>query len=493
MNLDLSKLQTKLLINNQWVASASGKTFPVINPTNGEKITDIHLASKEDVDKAVKAARSAFESWGVSDPRERARLMNKLADLIEENKDELTRLESLNTGKPLASHVLVADMPQAIATFRYYAGWADKISGITIPKAGDFVSFTDYEPVGVCGQIIPWNWPLLMLAWKFGPALATGCTVILKPSQFTPLTALRIGELAIEAGFPPGVINILPGYGHEAGDIIAGHKGIDKIAFTGSTDIGKKVEQLAAESNLKRVSLELGGKGPNIIFADSDFDQAVEVAVKGLFFNMGQNCSAGSRIYVEEPIYDRFVERTKEVVQKKKVGDPFDSETFYGPHTTNKQFEKTMEYIRIGKEEGARLVCGGKRIGDKGYYVEPTIFADVTDDMKIAKEEIFGPVMVILKFTEYKEVIQRANNSIYGLTGGVCTRDISKGLDAAKKIKAGTVWVNCWNEFDPGIPFGGFKQSGIGRELGPNGLFNYLENKSIVISLARHSTVPQSH
>jgi aldehyde dehydrogenase (NAD+) len=320
--LDLSKLQTKLLINNEWVASASGNTYPVINPANGEKITDVYLASKEDVDKAVKAARSAFESWGTSDPRERARLMNKLADLIEENKDELAKLESLNTGKPLASHVMVADMPQAIAAFRYYAGWADKITGMTIPKGGDFVSFTNYEPVGVCAQIIPWNWPLLMLAWKFGPALASGCTVILKPSQFTPLTALRVGELAIEAGFPPGVINILPGYGNDLGDILAKHKDIDKIAFTGSTDVGRKVEQSAAES-LKRVSLELGGKGPNIIFADSDFDQAVEVAVRGLFFNMGQNCSAGSRIYVEESIYDRFVERTKEVVQKKKSGRSF--------------------------------------------------------------------------------------------------------------------------------------------------------------------------
>jgi aldehyde dehydrogenase (NAD+) len=388
---------------------------------------------------------------------------------------------------------MVADMPQAIASFRYYAGWADKISGMTLPKAGDFLSFTNYEPVGVCGQVIPWNWPLLMLAWKFGPALATGCTVILKPSQFTPLTALRVGELAIEAGFPPGVINILPGYGNDVGDIIAKHNDIDKIAFTGSTDIGKKIEQSAAESNLKRVSLELGGKGPNIIFADSDFDQAVEVAVHGLFFNMGQNCSAGSRVYVEESIYDRFVERAKEVVQKKKVGDPFDPDTFYGPHTTNKQFDKTMECIRIGREEGARLVCGGKRIGDKGFYVEPTIFADVTDDMKIAKEEIFGPVMVILKFREYNEVIQRANNSIYGLTAGVSTRDVSKAMDTAKKIKAGTVWINCWNEFDPGVPFGGYKQSGVGRELGPHGLYNYLESKSVVVSLAKQSAVPESH
>jgi aldehyde dehydrogenase (NAD+) len=491
--LDLSKLQTKLLINNEWVASSSGKTYPVINPANGEKITDVYLASKEDVDKAVKAARAAFETWGVSDPRERARLMNKLADLIEENKEELAKLETLNTGKPLASHVMVADMPQAIATFRYYAGWADKISGASLPKAGDFVLFTEYEPVGVCGQIIPWNWPLLMLAWKFGPALASGCTVILKPSQFTPLTALRVGELAIKAGFPPGVINILPGYGNDVGDVIARHKEIDKVAFTGSTDAGKAIEKAAAESNLKRVSLELGGKGPHIIFADSDFDQAVEVAVHGLFFNMGQNCSAGSRVYVEEAIYDRFVERTRQVVQKRKVGDPFDSETLHGPQTTNKQFDKILEYIRIGKEEGARLVLGGKRIGDKGYYIEPTIFADVTDDMRIAKEEIFGPVMVILKFTDFKDVVQRANNSIYGLTGGVSTKDIYKGLDAAKKIKTGTVWVNCWNEFDPGVPFGGFKQSGVGRELGPNGLFNYLEHKSVVVSLARHSPVPQSH
>jgi aldehyde dehydrogenase (NAD+) len=490
--LNLSKLQTKLFINNEWVTSASGKTYPVINPSTGEKITDVQLASKEDVDKAVKAARTAFESWGESDARERARLMNKLADLMEKNKDELAQLETLNSGKPLATHVMVADIPQAIACLRYYAGWADKISGKTLPLGGDFLSFTEYEPVGVCGQVIPWNWPLLMLAWKFGPALAAGCTVILKPSQFTPLTALRVGELSIEAGFPPGVINILPGYGNEAGELIARHMDIDKIAFTGSTDVGKKIEQSAAESNLKRVSLELGGKGPHIVFADSDLNQAVDVAIHGLFFNMGQNCSASSRTYVEEPIYDRFVERARQVLQKRKVGDPFDPKTLQGPQATKKQFEKILEYIRIGKEEGAKLVCGGKRIGEKGYFIEPTIFADATDDMKIAKEEIFGPVMVILKFTGDKEVIQRANSSVYGLTGGVSTSDISKGFQVAKKLKAGTVWVNCWNKFDPSVPFGGFKQSGIGRELGHLGLMNYLENKSITVSLAHHAPVPQS-
>jgi aldehyde dehydrogenase (NAD+) len=479
----LKKIQTKLLINNEFVGSKSGKTYPVLNPATGEKIIDVYVAGKEDVDIAVDAARKAFETWGQTSGRERARLMNKLADLIEENKDEIALLESLNTGKPLKSHVLQADFPQTVTTYRYFAGWADKISGKTLPISGDTFAFSKLEPVGVCGQIIPWNWPLLMQAWKFGPALAAGCTIVLKPSQFTPLTALKIGELAIEAGFPPGVINILPGYGSEIGDYMARHPRIDKIAFTGSTDVGKTIEVAAAESNLKRISLELGGKGPNIIFADSDFDLAVKNAVHGLFFNMGQNCSAGSRVFVEESIYDKFLERCVQTVEKRKIGDPLKDDTEQGPQTTKKQFDKIMEYIQKGKEEGARLLTGGKQWGKKGYFIEPTIFADAEDNMKIVQEEIFGPVMVVLKFKDTNEVIKRANSTIYGLTGGVQSRDLTKALAVAGHIKAGTVWINTYNHFDPGMSFGGYKESGIGRELGPYGLHLYLEIKSVCVSM----------
>jgi len=481
--LDISILPTKILINNQWMNSASGKTAPVLNPATGEKIVDVQVAGKEDVDKAVDAARKAFGTWSKTNGRERARLMNKLADLMEANQDELAQLETLNSGKPLETHVMFADLPQAIATYRYFAGWADKPYGQLVPVAGNHLAFIKSEPVGVCGQIIPWNWPMLMQAWKFGPALATGCTVILKPSQFTPLTALRIGQLAIEAGFPPGVINILPGYGSDVGDVIDRHPLIDKVAFTGSTAVGKMIEKACAESNLKRVSLELGGKGPHIIFADSDFELAVKNAVHGLFFNMGQNCSAGSRVFVEESIYDKFLERAVDMVKKRKIGDPFKEDTEQGPQTTKKQFEKIMEYIAKGKEEGAKLLVGGKRWGDKGFFIEPTIFADAQDHMKIVTDEIFGPVMVVLKFKDTAEVIHRANKSIYGLTAGIQCKDLTKALAVADHIKAGTVWINTFNHFDPGMSFGGYKESGVGRELGPLGLNLYLEFKSVCINM----------
>jgi aldehyde dehydrogenase (NAD+) len=481
--VDLSKIQTRILINNEWVNSTSGKTYPVYNPATDEKLADVQIAGKEDIDKAVNAARKAFVTWSLTSGRERSILINRLADLIEQNMEELAVLESLNTGKPIKTHVMVGDMPQTIAAYRYYAGWADKIMGKTIPIDGNHLAYTKKEPVGVCGQIIPWNWPLMMQAWKFGPALAAGCTVVLKPSQFTPLTALRVGELAIQAGFPPGVINICPGYGSEIGDYIARHPLIDKVAFTGSTDVGKIIQKAATESNLKRVSLELGGKGPHIIFADADLDLAVKNAVHGLFFNMGQNCSAGSRIYVEEPIYDQFLQKAVQVVKSRKIGDPLKDDTEHGPQTTKKQFDKIMEYIKKGQEEGAKLLTGGKRWGDKGLFIEPTIFADVEDNMKIATDEIFGPVMVILKFTDAAEVIKRANNSIYGLTAGVQSKDVGKAMAVAGKIQAGTVWINTYNKFDAALPFGGYKESGVGRELGPYGLLNYIEVKSVCVSL----------
>eukprot|EP01027_Heterolobosea_sp_BB2_P006902 GEZU01010340.1.p1 GENE.GEZU01010340.1~~GEZU01010340.1.p1 ORF type:complete len:384 (-),score=167.56 GEZU01010340.1:605-1756(-) len=367
--------------------------------------------------------------------------------------------------------------------YRYYAGWADKLQGKTIPVNGNYFSYTRHEPVGVVGQIIPWNFPLLMQAWKLGPALAAGCTVVMKPAEQTPLTALRVGELIIEAGFPPGVVNILPGYGPTAGQAIARHMDVDKIAFTGSTEVGRLMHKYSQESNLKRVTLELGGKSPNIIFADANLDQAIAAAHSGLFFNMGQCCCAGSRVFVEESIYDKFVEKSVEAARKRKVGDAFAKGVESGAQIDQEQFDKILSYIESGKQEGAKLMCGGKRLGDKGFFIEPTVFADVKDDMKIAREEIFGPVMSIIKFKTIEEVIERANNSNYGLAAAVFTKDITKAINVSNGLRAGTVWVNCYNVFDSAQPFGGYKESGHGRELGEYGLMNYLEVKAVCINL----------
>ena len=479
-----SGLQTKILINNQWVNSLSGKTFPTFNPSTGEEICQVAEADAADVDQAVTAARTAFEGpWRKMSAAERGRLLNRLADLIEANADQLARLETLDNGKPY--HVArAADLPLTIACYRYYAGWADKVQGKTIPIAGDYFCYTRHEPVGVVGQIIPWNFPLLMQAWKLGPALATGNTVVLKPAEQTPLSALRIGELAVEAGFPPGVLNILPGYGPTAGGAITRHMDIDKVAFTGSTEVGHIIMEGAAKSNLKRVSLELGGKSPNIVFADADFEEAIEGAHFGLFFNHGQCCTAGSRLFVEEKCYDEFVERSVARVKKRVVGNPFDRTTDQGPQVDEAQMEKILSYIESGKQEGASLLAGGKRFGDKGYFVEPTVFADVQDNMKIAREEIFGPVMSIIKFKSIEEVVKRANATVYGLAAAVWTRDIGKAHAIANSVRAGTVWVNCYNVFDAGAPFGGFKQSGIGRELGEYGLQQYTEVKTVTVKLS---------
>jgi len=370
-----------------------------------------------------------------------------------------------------------------VACYRYYAGWADKNQGKTIPVNGNYFCYTKHEPVGVVGQIIPWNFPMLMQAWKLGPALATGCTVVLKPAEQTPLTALRIGELMLEAGFPPGVVNILPGYGPTAGAAIARHMDVDKVAFTGSTEVGHLIMKAAAETNLKRVTLELGGKSPNIVFADADMDQAIEGAHFALFFNQGQCCCAGSRLFVEEKCYDEFVEKSVARAKKRTVGNPFDKKTEQGPQVDQDQFNKVMSYIDAGKKEHAKLVAGGNRVGNKGYFIEPTVFSDVQDDMKIAKEEIFGPVMAILKFKDIEEVTERANKSMYGLAAAVWTKDITKAHAIADGVRAGTVWVNCYDVFDAGAPFGGFKQSGIGRELGEYGLSNYTEVKTVTIKL----------
>ena len=475
---------TKLLINNQWVDSASGKTFPTINPATGEVICQVAEADAADVDIAVRAAREAFERgpWRKMAASERGRLLNRLADLIERHADELARLESLDNGKPYAV-ASAADLPLTIACYRYYAGWADKVQGRTIPVNGNYFCYTRLEPVGVVGQVIPWNFPLLMQAWKLGPALATGNTVVMKPAEQTPLTALRVGELIVEAGFPPGVVNLLPGYGPTAGAAIARHMDVDKVAFTGSTEVGHLIMEASAKSNLKRVTLELGGKSPNIVFADADLDQAIEGAHFALFFNQGQCCCAGSRLFVEEKAYDEFVERSAARARRRTVGDPFDPGTEQGPQVDQDQYNKVMRYIDSGKKEGARLVCGGGSVGDRGYFIQPTVFADVKDDMTIAREEIFGPVMSIIKFRDIDEVVERANRTEYGLAAAVWTRDIGKAHAIANSVRAGTVWVNCYDVFDAAAPFGGFKQSGIGRELGEYGLQQYTEVKTVTVKL----------
>src|ERR1700686_310341 len=476
---------TKLLINGKWVNSASGKTFPSINPSTGEVITQVADTDAADVDKAVAAARAAFETgaWRRKmTPSQRGAMINRLADLIEKHADELAQLEALDNGKPYQV-AKAADLPLTGACYRYYAGWADKIQGKTIPVNGNYFCYTKHEPVGVVGQIIPWNFPLLMQAWKLGPALASGCTVVMKPAEQTPLTALRVGELMLEAGFPDGVVNLLPGYGPTAGAALARHMDVDKVAFTGSTEVGHLVMKAAAESNLKRVTLELGGKSPNIVFADADMDKAIEGSHFALFFNQGQCCCAGWRFFVEAMVYDEFVEKSAARAKKRTVGNPFDKNTEQGPQVDQDQFNKVIGYIYTGKKKKAKLMAGGNRVGDKGFFIEPTVFSDVKDDMKIAQEEIFGPVMSILRFKDIGEVVERANKSLYGLAAAVWTNDITKAHAIADNVRAGTVWVNCYNVFDAAAPFGGFKQSGIGRELGEYGLANYTEVKTVTIKL----------
>ncbi len=475
---------TQLLINNQWVNSKSGKTFPTLNPATGEEIIRVAEGDREDIDAAVAAARAAFDygPWRKISASDRGKLLNRLADLMEKHADELAELESLDNGKPV-SVAKAADLPLAIACYRYYAGWADKIQGKTIPIQGDYFCYTRHEPVGVVGQIIPWNFPILMQAWKLGPALATGNTVVMKPAEQTPLTALRIGQLIVEAGFPPGVVNIVPGYGPTAGQAISRHFDVDKVAFTGSTEVGHLIMEAAAQTNLKRITLELGGKSPNIVFADADMDQAIEGAHFGLFFNQGQACCAGSRLFVEEKCYDEFVEKSVARAKSRVVGDPFDDQTEQGPQIDQTQFDKIMGYIDAGKQDGARLATGGGRVGERGYFIEPTVFTDVTDEMKIAQEEIFGPVMSIIKFKDLDDVIDRSNRTMYGLAAAVWTRDIGKAHAIANNVRAGTVWVNCYDVFDAAAPFGGFKQSGIGRELGEYGLQQYTEVKTVTVKL----------
>ncbi|OCU00875.1 aldehyde dehydrogenase X, mitochondrial [Xenopus laevis] len=476
---------TKLFINNEWHDAISGRTFPTVDPCTGEVIAHVAEADKADVDVAVKAAREAFNlgsPWRSIDASQRGQLLHRLADLIERDQIYLASLETMDTGKPFAQSFAM-DLSTVIKVYRYYAGFADKVHGKTIPIDGNYFCYTRHEPVGVCGQIIPWNFPLVMQGWKLGPALATGNTVIMKVAEQTPLSALYIASLIKEAGYPPGVVNILTGYGPTAGAAIAEHMDVDKIAFTGSTEVGRMIQKAAGSTNLKRVTLELGGKSPCIVMADADLEQAVEQCHEALFFNMGQCCAAGSRTFVEETIYREFLERIVEKAKLRKVGNPFDLDTQHGPQINKEQFDKILAYIKSGKTEGAKLMCGGDRCGDKGFFINPTVFANVKDNMKIAREEIFGPVQPVFKFKTIEEVIERANNTRYGLAAGIFTRDLNKAMHLTQALRAGTVWVNTYNIVTCQAPFGGFKESGNGRELGEDGLQAYTEVKTVTMKM----------
>ncbi|KAK2789862.1 aldehyde dehydrogenase (NAD(P)(+)) ald5 [Emmonsiellopsis sp. PD_33] len=471
-----------LFINNEFVKSIDGKSFETINPHNEKPIAAVQEASEKDVDVAVAAARAAFEGpWKVVPPSNRGRMLTKLADLMERDIDTLAAIEALDNGKAVS--MAKVDVGNAAGCLRYYGGWADKIQGKTIDTDAETFTYTRHEPVGVCGQIIPWNFPLLMWAWKIGPAVATGNTVVLKTAEQTPLSALYAGKLIVEAGFPPGVINIISGFGRIAGAAISSHMDIDKVAFTGSTLVGRQILQAAAKSNLKKVTLELGGKSPNIVFNDADIENAISWVNFGIYFNHGQCCCAGSRILVQEGVYDKFLAAFKARASANKVGDPFQPDTFQGPQVSQLQFDRIMGYIKEGKDAGATVEVGGERHGTEGYYIQPTIFSNVTDDMKIVKEEIFGPVCSIQKFKDEAEAIKIANNTSYGLAAAVHTTDLNTAIRVSNTLKAGTVWVNSYNLISYQAPFGGFKESGLGRELGEYALDNYTQIKTVRVRL----------
>ncbi|KAG6510709.1 hypothetical protein ZIOFF_028740 [Zingiber officinale] len=475
---------TKLFINGSFVDAVSGKTFETIDPRTGDVIAEIASGDKEDVDLAVAAARDAFDEgkWPRLPGYQRGRIMMKFADLIEQHVEELAVLECIDSGKPLLVSKLV-DFPSVISMFRYYAGAADKIHGETLKLAQELQGYTLKEPIGVVGLIIPWNYPMLMFALKVAPALAAGCTMIVKPAEQTPLTALYCAHLAKQAGIPDGVLNVVTGFGRTVGAAISSHMDVDKVSFTGSTETGRVVMEAAARSNLKSVSLELGGKSPLLIFDDADIDMAVELARQAVFFNqarMGEICVAGSRVFVQEGIYDEFVKKIALSSKEWVVGDPFDPRVNQGPQVDKRQFDKILSYIDHGKREGATLLTGGKPCGEKGYYIEPTIFTDVKDDMLIAKDEIFGPVMSLMKFSTVEEAIQRANYTKYGLAAGIVTKDLNIANRVSRSIRAGIIWVNCYFAFDNDCPFGGYKMSGFGRDSGLHALEKYLKVKSVV-------------
>ncbi|WP_447963767.1 aldehyde dehydrogenase family protein [Nitrospira sp. Ecomares 2.1] len=480
----------KMLINGQWADAQSGKTFSTFNPATGEVIAEVAEGDKPDIDLAVRAARNAFERgpWRKMTPSDRGKLLWRLGDLLESNLEEFAQLESLDNGKPLTI-ARAADVPLAVDLFRYMAGWSTKIEGNSIPisvpymPGSQFLAYTLREPVGVVGQIIPWNFPLLMAAWKLGPALAVGCTIVMKPAEQTPLSALRLGELFLEAGFPEGVVNVVPGYGETAGAALAAHSDVDKIAFTGSTEVGKLIVN-AATGNLKKVTLELGGKSPSVVLPDADLEIGIPGVASAIFFNHGQCCAAGSRLYVEKGIFDKVVAGVADQAKQIKIGSGLDLTTQMGPLVSDEQQHRVLGYLESGFAEGAQAVAGGKRFGDKGYFVEPTVLVNTKSTMKVIQEEIFGPVVCAEPFTNVEDVIAKANDNIYGLAASVWTKDLSKGHRIAAQLRAGTVWINCHNVFDASLPFGGYKQSGWGREMGHEALDLYTEVKSVCAKLA---------
>lgn len=482
--LDLNK--RKNLIGGNWVDSLSGETLAIENPATGEIIAYVPRAGAADIDLAVKEARRAFEarSWRNMRASDRGRLLESIARKLEEHADELAFLEALDTGKAV-SFAKILDLPAAIEVFRYMGGWCSKIAGKTLPVSFDgkeYHAYTRREAVGVVGAITPWNYPLALGAWKIASALAAGCTMVIKPTELTPLSTLRLVELCLEAGLPEGVLNVINGHGHEAGAALAQHPDVNKITFTGSTAVGKKIVEYSL-GNLKRVTLELGGKSPSIVFDDADLDQVGLGAALAVFFNSGQICFAATRLFVQENVYDQVVEAVAAAAQQFTVGNGLDPQTMLGPLVSAKQQDRVLGYIESGVEQGARLVCGGKRIGDKGYFVEPTVFADTTPSMKIVSEEIFGPVVSVMKFKDVEEVTRLANDSQYGLAANIWTRDIKKAHKLAHRLEAGSVWINCHGILDPALPFGGFKQSGWGREVSEEGLLAYTETKTVCMLL----------
>uniref|UniRef100_A0A8C1QCB9 10-formyltetrahydrofolate dehydrogenase n=1 Tax=Cyprinus carpio TaxID=7962 RepID=A0A8C1QCB9_CYPCA len=482
------RIPHQLFINGEFVDAEGGKTYKTINPTDGQAICDVSLAQIPDVEKAVAAAKEAFEEgeWGKMNPRDRGKLLYKLADLMEQHQEELATIESIDSGA-VYTLALKTHIGMSVQTFRYFAGWCDKIQGCTIPinqaRPNRNLTFTKKEPIGVCAIVIPWNYPLMMLAWKTAACLAAGNTVVLKPAQVTPLTALKFAELTALAKFPKGVVNILPGAGSLIGQRLSDHPDVRKLGFTGSTEIGKQIMKSCAVSNVKKVSLELGGKSPLIIFSDCDLDKAVRMGMSSVFFNKGENCIAAGRLFIEESIHDTFVERVVSEIKKMKIGDPLDRSTDHGPQNHKAHLDKLVEYCEKGVKEGAKLVCGGKQVNRPGFFFEPTVFTDVQDHMYIAIEESFGPVMIISKFSngDVDKVLQRANATEYGLASGVFTRDISKALYVSEKLQAGTVFINTYNKTDVAAPFGGFKQSGFGKDLGQEALNEYLKTKCVTV------------
>jgi phenylacetaldehyde dehydrogenase len=480
------KQPRKMLIGGKWVEAVSGKTFDTYNPSTGEVLARVAEGDKADVDLAVKAARKAFETgrWTSMSPAERGRLLWKLSDLLEQHLEEFAELETLDNGKPLFFSRIV-DIPSAVQIFRYMAGWTTKVEGNTIPismPGAEYFAYTLREPVGVVGQIIPWNFPMIMASWKLAPALAVGCTVVLKPAEQTPLTALRLGELFQEAGFPDGVVNIVPGFGETAGAALAAHHDVDKIAFTGSTEVGKLILD-AARGNLKKVSLELGGKSPNIVFPDANLETAIPGSALAIFFNQGQCCTAGSRLFVHKKIFDAVVDGVSQFAKNIPMGAGLDPASRLGPLVSREQLDRVSSYMESGLQQGAKATAGGRKRDHAGYFFEPTVLVDVKPEMKVVREEIFGPVVTAMPFSDPEELVASANSTDYGLAAAVWTRDLSLAHRTAAKLRAGTVWINCYNVFDPALPFGGYKQSGWGREMGHDVLELYTQTKAVCAQL----------